>query len=290
MKAGETALLSVSIDIEDMANVHSVVFTMISGIHPVTKVYPDDVTFIDGQFKIPLTQADTVALVGHFAMEAQVNFANASVVKTGIYDGFISSTIATTPITGNTPDGNETEVHLRVDSIVVYGGGSGEDGATYYPSVSAEGIISWTNDKDLPNPEPVNIMGSQGPKGDTGEQGPKGENGNVGPQGPAGEDLVNQGETITPVNGSVTLEMEANKRYFVSAPVSTVVLTAPSNYNPWDEFYIMFVTSADGCVVTAPAGWTYVAGSTTSFDAGKVYEWDAVSGMIACPTGTEVTT
>ena len=47
----------------------------------------------------------------------------------------------------------------------------GEDGATFIPSVSADGIISWTNDKDLPNPEPVNIKGAKGDKGDKGDTG-----------------------------------------------------------------------------------------------------------------------
>ncbi len=41
-------------------------------------------------------------------------------------------------------------------------GGAGESGATFYPSVSAEGVISWTNDKGLPNPTPVNIKGEKG--------------------------------------------------------------------------------------------------------------------------------
>ena len=43
-----------------------------------------------------------------------------------------------------------------------------DSGATFIPSVSEEGIISWTNDKKLPNPKPVNIMGI---KGDDGEDG-----------------------------------------------------------------------------------------------------------------------
>lgn len=47
------------------------------------------------------------------------------------------------------------------------GGGSGEDGATFIPSVSDDGIISWTNDKEKPNPEPKNILGPQGATGTT---------------------------------------------------------------------------------------------------------------------------
>lgn len=45
------------------------------------------------------------------------------------------------------------------------GSGGGSDGATFTPSVSDEGVISWTNDKDLPNPDPVDIKGDTGPAG-----------------------------------------------------------------------------------------------------------------------------
>ena len=42
------------------------------------------------------------------------------------------------------------------------GGGTGENGATFIPTVSADGVISWQNDKGLTNPDPVNIKGPQG--------------------------------------------------------------------------------------------------------------------------------
>ncbi len=38
------------------------------------------------------------------------------------------------------------------------GGKDGEDGATFMPSVSETGVISWTNDKGLENPTPVNLV------------------------------------------------------------------------------------------------------------------------------------
>lgn len=59
----------------------------------------------------------------------------------------------------------------------------GEKSATFIPSVSETGIISWSNDGGLPNPTPVNIKGPQGEKGLQGEQGPQG---NIGPQGSVG--------------------------------------------------------------------------------------------------------
>ena len=52
-----------------------------------------------------------------------------------------------------------------------------KDGTTYVPSVSDEGIISWTNKEGLPNPDPVNIKGAQGEPGTPGEPGQPGVDG-----------------------------------------------------------------------------------------------------------------
>ena len=57
------------------------------------------------------------------------------------------------------------------------GGADGEDGATFIPSVSADCVISWTNDKGLANPPPVNIKGERGEQGIQGEKGDQGEDG-----------------------------------------------------------------------------------------------------------------
>ena len=67
----------------------------------------------------------------------------------------------------------------------------GEDGATFTPSVSADGTLSWTNNKGLTNPDPVNITGPQGETGPQGPQGPKGDTGATGATGPQGS----KGET-----------------------------------------------------------------------------------------------
>lgn len=96
-------------------------------------------------------------------------------------------------------------------------------GATFTPEVK-DGVISWSNDKGLDNPEPANIRGPQGeaftyedftpeqlekfvgPKGDKGEVGPagpqgdKGEKGETGDTGPAGAkgDKGDKGDTGAP--------------------------------------------------------------------------------------------
>lgn len=61
-------------------------------------------------------------------------------------------------------------------------GGSGTPGAngvTYTPHLSAEGVLSWTNDGGLANPDPVNIKGAPGSKGDKGDKGDPGSDASV---------------------------------------------------------------------------------------------------------------
>ena len=56
----------------------------------------------------------------------------------------------------------------------------------FTPSVSSDGVLSWTNKAGLPNPASVNIKGAKGDKGDTGAQGiqgVKGDKGDTGEQG-----------------------------------------------------------------------------------------------------------
>lgn len=68
------------------------------------------------------------------------------------------------------------------------GGGGGDGGYLWRPTVSAAGEISWERSKSTTAPAAENI---KGPKGDQGAKGDTGAQGQTGPQGPAGP----QGET-----------------------------------------------------------------------------------------------
>lgn len=88
----------------------------------------------------------------------------------------------------------------------------GKNGATFYPDVSADGIISWTNNRGLPNPNPVNIKGEKGDKGDKGDKGERGEQGIQGLKGETGE----QGEKGTD-GTSATHRWSGTTLYITSA-------------------------------------------------------------------------
>ena len=66
-------------------------------------------------------------------------------------------------------------------------GEKGDTGAYFTPAVSAEGLLTWTNNGGLTNPASANIKGPKGDKGPQGAQGPKGDKGERGEQGPQGE-------------------------------------------------------------------------------------------------------
>ena len=105
-------------------------------------------------------------------------------------------------------------------------GEPGKDGATFVPSVSEDGLLSWTNDGGLPNPEPVDI---KGPSGKDGAPGQKGDPGETGPQGEKGADAT--------INGVNTLELAAG---------DNIVL---------DQQGDRLTISSTGGGDTSPAGW-----------------------------------
>ncbi len=80
-----------------------------------------------------------------------------------------------------------TKVEINTEII------PGLKGATFIPDVSSNGIISWTNDNNLPNPEPKCIMGPAGPQGPEGPPGPAG--GPPGPPGPQGPPTIINGKS-----------------------------------------------------------------------------------------------
>nr|DAP47377.1 MAG TPA: Baseplate component [Caudoviricetes sp.] len=65
-----------------------------------------------------------------------------------------------------------------------------KDGTTFTPSVSDEGVLSWSNSDGKDNPAAVNIKGPKGDPGDKGDKGDPGKDGADGSTGAAGADGV----------------------------------------------------------------------------------------------------
>lgn len=80
------------------------------------------------------------------------------------------------------PDETQTDISFKIGDgsknlselpmfVKVSGGPKGEDGATFIPTVSSDGVISWSNNGGLSNPAAVNIKGPTGAQGDPGTNG-----------------------------------------------------------------------------------------------------------------------
>lgn len=167
MKQGATGFLKIKIDdVIKIDEVSSIIFTVTTPDRDLQfkKSYPDDVAYEDGYYYIPLFQQDTVNMEGVYKIEAQINMKTTEVVKTTINKLFINSSLNTTMLDSN-PSFRQigSLVDMKVEGFAI--GRDGENGATFIPVMTGT-VLSWENDKGLENPQPVDLEGKQGPKGD----------------------------------------------------------------------------------------------------------------------------
>lgn len=111
-------------------------------------------------------------------------------------------------------------------------GPKGDTGPYFTPAVSAEGIISWSNNGGLDNPASVSIKGPQGAKGDTGT---KGDTGAQGEQGPAGPNEITA-DTATALNGLLkgngsTVQVAQSGVDYATPATDTVVTASTSAWS-----------------------------------------------------------
>ena len=136
----------------------------------------------------------------------------------GVNDGRLLFQISTSAV--------DSSVDLKERGVRVYspnnkptaadlGITTGTNGATFTPAVDDAGNLSWSNDKDLANPNTVNIKGAKGDKGEKGDTGAKGADGktpniSIGTvaTGAAG---TNASATITGTTPNLTLNLTIPK-------------------------------------------------------------------------------
>lgn len=176
-------------------------------------------------------------------------------------------------------------------------GAKGDTGPYFTPAVSAEGILSWSNNGGLDNPASVSIKGPQG------ETGAKGDTGAQGEQGPAGPNEITA-DTTTNINGLLKgaggkvaqaaggvdyltppviasslpasgTALTANTIYNVSSPVDTYVFTPPASGWAHGTF-----STAASVAVSFVSGANYL-GEAPAIEASKTYEFDVYNGVWA---------
>ena len=91
-----------------------------------------------------------------------------------VFGGDMATNVVTIPVVNNEHNGDDDstvvsvtdcEINADGDLIVTLSDGNtinagraaGEDGVTFIPSVNKQKILSWTNDGNLDNPEPVDL-------------------------------------------------------------------------------------------------------------------------------------
>lgn len=201
MISGATYLVIFDFDYQ-IEDVEKVIFTF-QGKSTITKSYPETATYSDGKILIPLMQEDTIELEGYVYIEAQVNFANKSVEKKKFDTIFISSTLATDFVEGNTPSGDVVLAKLRFerDGNVLIAKVEGdikpeeiEAAVTKY--LEEHPIETITKEEceeivaEYAKEHHDELKGDKGDKGDTGEKGEKGADGANGRDGVDGRNGV----------------------------------------------------------------------------------------------------
>ena len=177
-------------------------------------------------------------------------------------------------------------------------GAKGDPGAYFTPAVSAEGILSWSNNGGLDNPASVSIKGPQGAKGDIGA---KGDPGIQGEQGPAGPNEITT-ETATSINGLLKgtggkVAKAAGGTDYLTPPVMASSLPASGTALTANTIYAV-ATAVKTYAFKSPAtGWAHgkfttgssasvsfagtFMGAAPSIEASKTYEFDVYNGVWA---------
>lgn len=124
-----------------------------------------DVVFEGNSVNVPIIYKSTVMTVGVFA--GQLHTTTPAIIpcqKSILCDeGFVP----------DPPPDVYAQILEKLDEVLNNSGGGsgGENGVTFIPSISPDGVLSWTNDGGLPNPPPIKIKGEPGEDGHTPERG-----------------------------------------------------------------------------------------------------------------------
>ena len=119
--------------------------------------------YYDGEFYVPIT-IEKQGVVGIMVDAMAARTKSVSITTTNSFSSSMNRQLSEIKDNLINADLSAELSALReeVESITAVGGTNGADGkngSTFIPHVSADGVLSWTNDGGLENPDPVNIVG-----------------------------------------------------------------------------------------------------------------------------------
>ena len=158
-------------------------------------------------------------------------------------------------------------------------GKDGENGATFTPSVDANGNLSWTNDKGLANPATINI---KGPKGDKGDSGSGGGGSSSGSQKEIVIAEVREGSLV--FTEGRNLPFEPDKIYIAEDVVTDnffigSVVPPTSYYGEYNVCFSVGVKSvlSPEIIFDLPSEWVFANGNIPAIEEGVYYELSVVA-------------
>ena len=205
-------------------------------IQMAEKGSPSGLATLGTDGKVPAAQLPTLLSLGETSSTAypgDKGKANADAIATlrvslSETNAAVQTAQSTADAAQNALDNAKEDMLVSVEAALAEAKESGEfDGATFTPSMSSDGTLSWSNDKGLNNPAAVNIKGQ---KGDTGEKGNTGATGAQGPAGATGAkgdkgdkgDTGDKGETGSPGTPATIENVTASVNNSVGTPSVTV--------------------------------------------------------------------
>lgn len=156
-------------------DLNDVVSAVLRAEKPDGKVMFNSCTVCEDRLEYIIT-TQTIAATGTVTCEITLTSNSGQILVTPRFEIIVADVIYSDSEIESTNEYTALEKAIKKASAL-------KDGTTFTPSVSDEGVLSWSNSDGKDNPAAVNI---KGPKGDSGAKGDKGEPGKDGADGSPG--------------------------------------------------------------------------------------------------------
>jgi hypothetical protein len=163
-------------------DLNDVVSAVLRAEKPDGKVMFNSCTVCEDRLEYIIT-TQTIAATGTVTCEITLTSNSGQILVTPRFEIIVADVIYSDSEIESTNEYTALEKAIKKVSAL-------KDGTTFTPSVSDEGVLSWSNSDGKDNPAAVNIKGPKGDSGAKGDKGEPGKDGTDGSPGAAGADGV----------------------------------------------------------------------------------------------------